>query len=203
MKQKATLLTALLLMVLTVSGCAETPSGSSSAPVSSAPASSEPASSGAEASAIETKAEPLPASNTVLNTPETAIERLKSGNLRYRNNEANTADVTASVRQDTSENGQHPYAVVVVLGHGSCGAVAAALDGHAEGNIVSIIDEIQQGIGDETDASAAEDLNIANTKNKIMESEIIQHLTESGELQVVEAKYDIETGEVEFFPVKS
>lgn len=266
MKQKLALLTAMLLLAATVSGCAETSSGSSSdagasAPASSALESSEAASSESassepvaaesetQQSAVETKADPLPANNTVLGTPETVLERLKDGNARYVNNEENTADVTDTVRKDTYENGQHPYAVVVtcsdsrvppehifsagvgelfvirtagnvvddfelgsieygaehcgakvvvVLGHESCGAVAAALDGHAEGNIASIVDEIKQGIGEETDASAAENLNITNTKNKIMESEIIRHLTESGELQVVEAKYNIETGEVEF-----
>mgnify|MGYP003623603446 CR=1 FL=1 len=44
---------------------------------------------------------------------------------------------------------------VVVLGHSGCGAVGAALDGHADGKIQSIGDEIKLGIGEESDATLA------------------------------------------------
>ena len=88
--------------------------------------------------------------------------------------------------------------VVVVMGHTNCGAVSAALDGHASGNIQSIVDEVVAGIGEETDPTAAEDKNITHSWEKIMESEMINELVEAGELKVVEAKYDIATGQVVF-----
>ncbi|MDL2280571.1 carbonic anhydrase [Selenomonadales bacterium OttesenSCG-928-I06] len=88
--------------------------------------------------------------------------------------------------------------VIVVLGHKNCGAVAAALDGHADGKIVNIVEEIQSCLGDTSDVVMAEDLNIRNSKNRIMESKIIKHLIAEGKIVVLEAKYDIETGKVDF-----
>lgn len=99
---------------------------------------------------------------------------------------------------------EHLHAkVVVVMGHSHCGAVGAAIDGHADGHIQNIVDEIKLGIGDEQDSDAAERLNITQSKNRIMESEIITHMVEAGELQVVEAKYDIDTGLVTFFETEA
>lgn len=97
--------------------------------------------------------------------------------------------------------------LVVVMGHSSCGAVGAAVEGHAEGNIESIVHEIVPSVEEakeaETDekaiASKAEDLNVENTLAKLRESEIIKHLEESGKIKLVGAKYDIDTGEVHYF----
>lgn len=88
--------------------------------------------------------------------------------------------------------------VVVVMGHTKCGAVSAALSGHADGHIQAIVDDILIGIGDERDSIKAENKNISYNKEKIMESEIIQAMAAGGELIVVEAKYDIDTGKVTF-----
>lgn len=89
--------------------------------------------------------------------------------------------------------------VIVVMGHSGCGAVAAALGGHAEGNIVSIVNEIHTAIGETADPSEAENINIAHSYNIILESGIIKKLTDSKDLIVIQSKYDIHTGKVEFF----
>ncbi len=96
--------------------------------------------------------------------------------------------------------------LVVVMGHSSCGAVGAAVEGHAEGNIESIVHEITPSVEEakksETDekaiASKAEDLNVENTLAKLRESSIIKELEDSGKIKLVGAKYDIETGEVSY-----
>lgn len=88
--------------------------------------------------------------------------------------------------------------VVVVLGHSDCGAVAATIEGHAGGKIWKIVDEIHRAIGDEKDIVRAEALNIAQGKKRVMESEIITCHVAEGRLEVIEAKYDIHTGEVTF-----
>ncbi len=89
--------------------------------------------------------------------------------------------------------------LVVVLGHTQCGAVDAALSGGAHGNIEKITDEILSCLPEGCDDSReAEILNVKNSINRIMESEIMQELTESGEVKVLGAIYDIVTGKVEF-----
>lgn len=42
-----------------------------------------------------------------------ALERLKDGNQKYLHAETNGADISAAIRQQTCENGQQPYAVIV------------------------------------------------------------------------------------------
>ena len=97
--------------------------------------------------------------------------------------------------------------LVLVMGHSSCGAVGAAVEGHATGNIESIVEEIVPSVKEaektETDekaiASKAEDLNVENTIAKLRKSEIIKELEDSGKIKIVGAKYDIDTGEVSYF----
>lgn len=42
-----------------------------------------------------------------------ALEKLKTGNERYLETEANPGDISPKIRQYTCENGQSPYAIVV------------------------------------------------------------------------------------------
>lgn len=49
---------------------------------------------------------------------------------------------------------------VVVLGHTGCGAVEAALSGHADGVIADLVDAIQEAIGTERDPLAACEANV-------------------------------------------
>lgn len=182
-------------------------------------------------------------------TPDEAIAYLSSQNALYVDAMTNSGDISLSIREETVEEGQSPYAVVltcsdsrvvaehifmegigalftisnagnivdetvlgsveygaehlqaqvvVVLGHTSCGAVDATLSGGGHGNIASITDTIALAIGDETDAAAAELLNIQNSIDAIMESEIVAELVEEGAIKVVGALYDTCTGEVTF-----
>ena len=86
--------------------------------------------------------------------------------------------------------------VTVVLGHTHCGAVAAAMEGHADGYIGSITQEIQQAIGDTTDAYEACARNVRYNAKKIQEAFVAHH--ELKEHVVVGAVYDIASGRVEW-----
>ena len=95
--------------------------------------------------------------------------------------------------------------LVVVLGHSHCGAVGAAVEGHAEGYIESIVHEIEPSVeeakktasGDEV-AAVAENLNIENSIENLRQSDILKNLEKEGKCKIVGAKYDIETGAVTF-----
>lgn len=88
--------------------------------------------------------------------------------------------------------------LVVVLGHTHCGAVDAALNGGAHGNIVHITDEITAAIGSETDPRAAEEANVRAVVSTIESSEIMAELIENGDVEVAGAIYDIEAGTFRF-----
>ena len=78
--------------------------------------------------------------------------------------------------------------LVVLMGHTGCGAVGAALEGHAEGYVASIVDDIQKAIGDEKDPDKASCLNV------LYGVEILKKEIRNAEIRG--AVYDILTGEV-------
>ncbi|MGI5891879.1 MAG: carbonic anhydrase [Bacillota bacterium] len=85
--------------------------------------------------------------------------------------------------------------IVMVLGHTYCGAIGAAIDGHAEGHIKSIVTEIAQAIGTETDPRKCELLNTLYTARKLLEKSIIlADLVQEEKIAIVSAMYDTETG---------
>lgn len=183
------------------------------------------------------------------NESQEIIDKLLTGNSEYLI--AENEKVSPSKRKDTTENGQHPYAVVVtcsdsrvpaelifdagigelfvirtagnvigdyelgsieygaehlhaplvvVLGHTNCGAVAAALEGEAHGYIANIVDEIAACLPENCESSQAEILNMQNSISNIRTSEIMQELEAAGEVTIIGAIYDIESGKVTFFP---
>ena len=75
-----------------------------------------------------------------------------------------------------------------MLGHTGCGAVGAALEGHAEGYVGSIVDDIRKAIGDEKDPDKASCLNV------LYGVEILKR--EIKEAEIRGALYDIKTGAV-------
>ena len=89
--------------------------------------------------------------------------------------------------------------IIVIMGHDHCGAVSAAIEGHTEGHITDVVEEIQSGIEGAVDASEAERFNIAHSYRKSRESLIIRELIEADEITVVQAKYDMYTGKADFF----
>lgn len=99
--------------------------------------------------------------------------------------------------------------LIVVLGHSSCGAVKAAVDGgEAPGSIGSIVEKIKPSVDKAKTAGAtgnalyqkSEDENILAAAADIKKSPIVSHLMESGKVKMVNAKYNLESGEVTFMP---
>jgi len=91
--------------------------------------------------------------------------------------------------------------IILVLGHNHCGAVAAAMGGHGDGHIQKILDEIIPAITGEDDVIKCEKLNIDNSVQRIMKSDIIKHLVHENKIKVISGKYDLESGVVEIFPL--
>lgn len=94
--------------------------------------------------------------------------------------------------------------LVVVLGHGKCGAVTAATQGsNAPGNVGSILKAIQPAVkkarklqGDLVENATR--VNVELVTNKIKSSQpILAEMVENGTIEVMGAYYNIETGAVE------
>ena len=98
--------------------------------------------------------------------------------------------------------------LIVVLGHERCGAVAAARDtvaakGHAEGHVESLVDAIRPAVEATAgmDAEATCKANIRDVVHALRTSEpLLEHRVEKGEIAVVGAYYDLDTGAVTFLP---
>ncbi|HPJ29938.1 MAG TPA: carbonic anhydrase [Methanothrix sp.] len=95
--------------------------------------------------------------------------------------------------------------LLVILGHQSCGAVTAATQGGAEGNIESIMAEIEPAVeaAGETNVTGTELVELAIDenidlviKNVLERSPVTRELVEDGNLTIFGAKYSLETGEV-------
>ena len=86
--------------------------------------------------------------------------------------------------------------LVIVLGHTRCGAVAAALDGHSDGFIQYITDEISAAIGDERDPLRACEKNVLHAVGRIRR-DFAEH-PEVKDVAVVGAVYDVLEGSVRF-----
>jgi carbonic anhydrase len=96
--------------------------------------------------------------------------------------------------------------LIVVLGHERCGAIAASRDtvaakGHAEGHVASIVASIRPAV----EATAGQDpdstckANVRNMVHVIETSEpVLKGLAGKGEVKVVGAYYDLDTGVVTF-----
>lgn len=103
---------------------------------------------------------------------------------------------------------EHLHAtLVVVLGHTKCGAVSAAVaGGEAPGHLKSIVASLADAValarkkpGDPVDNAVRVNAKLAATA--LAQSEpLLGEAVKAGQLKVVAARYDITTGQVEFFP---
>ncbi len=102
--------------------------------------------------------------------------------------------------------------LIVVLGHSKCGAVKGACDHVEMGNLTELLSKIQPAVYEEkvTDSNRnasnsvfvenVAQINVKrNVKNIIERSYILEQMIENGEIGIVGAMHNIETGEVEFY----
>jgi len=100
---------------------------------------------------------------------------------------------------------EHLHAqLVIVLGHGQCGAVSAAVaGGHAPGHIASVVEAIEPAVelakdlpGDKVDNVVRTNAKrVAEILNRV--EPILSESVKSGKVKVVAARYDLGSGQVE------
>ena len=86
--------------------------------------------------------------------------------------------------------------MILLLGHTDCGAVNAALRGHADGFISYIIDDVLEAAGMERDPDKACRLNVKHGVERIR-AEFAEH-PEMPDVEIRGAVYDILSGKVEW-----
>ncbi|MDA6071028.1 carbonic anhydrase family protein [Flavobacterium sp. AC] len=103
--------------------------------------------------------------------------------------------------------------VVLVLGHEYCGAIKSAISNVKLGNITTLLDKIQPAVkeaslnfkGEKTASNEAFveavcDANVLLDIDQIRErSSILKEMEQKGEILLVGAVYNMQTGEVQFF----
>ncbi|HNY54157.1 MAG TPA: carbonic anhydrase family protein [Chitinophagales bacterium] len=102
--------------------------------------------------------------------------------------------------------------LIVVLGHSKCGAVKGACDHVEMGNLTELLSKIQPAVYQEkntqNDRNSENSVFVENVaainvkrsvKNIIERSFILEQMVEKGEIGVIGAMHNIETGKVEFY----
>ena len=104
--------------------------------------------------------------------------------------------------------------LIVVLGHTKCGAVKGACDHVEMGNLTELLSKLQPAVYSESETTAADKRNSKNgkfvenvatlnvkrsVKNIIERSFILEEMLNKGEIGIVGAMYNIDTGKVEFY----
>ena len=102
--------------------------------------------------------------------------------------------------------------LIVVLGHTKCGAVKGACDHVEMGNLTELLAKLQPAVYQETETKSertsqnslfVENVSSINVKrgvkNIIERSFILEQMVENGEIGVVGAMYDIDSGKVIFY----
>lgn len=103
--------------------------------------------------------------------------------------------------------------LVVVLGHSKCGAIKGACDNAQLGNLTSLLSKIRPAIESvkldkgEANSSNAEyvekvaEANVRIMMHQIRErSLVLREMHNRGEIGIVGGMYNVDTGEVEFYP---
>jgi carbonic anhydrase len=102
--------------------------------------------------------------------------------------------------------------LIVVLGHTKCGAVKGACDHLEMGNLTELLSKLQPAVYQEqktkenrTSKNAdfvenVSEINVKRTVKSILQrSYILEQMVENGEIGIIGAMYNIETGLVEFY----
>lgn len=102
--------------------------------------------------------------------------------------------------------------LIVVLGHTKCGAIKGACDHVEMGNLTELLAKIQPAVYQEKETTSERNsknstfvenvaaINVHYSVKSIVErSLILEQMVEHGEIGIVGAMYNIETGKVEFY----
>lgn len=119
--------------------------------------------------------------------------------VRVAGNVANTSSI-ASIEYAVAHIGSK---VIVVLGHQSCGAVTAAVNGGDNGyNLNHLLAHITPAIDASPEGASITDVVKKNAeltaKDLSDRSEIIRNAVASGALKIVPAYYNLDSGKVDF-----
>ncbi len=101
--------------------------------------------------------------------------------------------------------------LILVLGHSKCGATYGACSGTKIGNLTQLLDKFQPSIekvklhypntpmSENGFVDAVSHQNVLQSMSEILaKSQVLKEMVESGEIGLVGAFYNLETGEVEF-----
>ena len=119
--------------------------------------------------------------------------------VRVAGNVANTSSM-ASIEYAVAHCGSK---LIVVLGHQSCGAVTAAVGGGDNGyNLNHLLSHITPSISASADGAAVNDIVKKNAELNAQElvsrSSIIGDAVRSGDVKIVPAYYNLDSGKVDF-----
>jgi carbonic anhydrase len=104
--------------------------------------------------------------------------------------------------------------LIVVLGHTKCGAIKGACDHVEMGNLTELLSKLQPAVYSESETTAVDKRNSKNgkfvenvatlnvkrsVKSIIERSFILEEMLDKGEIGIVGAMYNIDTGKVEFY----
>jgi carbonic anhydrase len=102
--------------------------------------------------------------------------------------------------------------LIVVLGHTKCGAVKGACDHIEMGNLTELLSKLQPAVYQEKKTKTnrnsdnyefvenVSELNVKRSVKSIIErSYILEQMLENGEIGIVGAMYNVDSGEVEFY----
>ena len=123
------------------------------------------------------------------------------------------SDILGSLEYACKESGSK---LVVVMGHGDCGAVKAAIDNVELGNITGLLEKIKPAVtlskvnykGEVKSSNAEFVERVGRTHVELMLNEIrmnspiLKDMEREGEIKIVGATYSIKSGTVEFFEEK-
>ncbi|MCG8577001.1 MAG: carbonic anhydrase [Flavobacteriales bacterium] len=119
--------------------------------------------------------------------------------VRVAGNVANTSSM-ASIEYAVAHLGSK---VIVVLGHQSCGAVTAAVDGGDNGyNLNHLLSHITPAIAASEQGAEVNEVVKTNAKLNAQElinrSDIIGNAVNNGSVKIVSAYYNLDSGKVDF-----